>query len=66
MLYLLQNNIIYRMGSNIFATHSFLCYTFKSISRRYKTETEAYDFLSNLDITKVELEKTSIKLLRMH
>ena len=33
---------------------------------RFKTETEAYDFLSNLDITKTDLERTSIELLRMH
>lgn len=33
---------------------------------RFTTKEEAYSFLSELDITKLDLDKTAIKLLRMH
>ena len=32
---------------------------------RFKTEKEAYDFLYNLEISKSDLNNSSIKLLRM-
>ena len=33
---------------------------------KFKTSTDAYDFLKNIDITKEDLKYSSIVLLRMH
>tara|TARA_R100001143_G_scaffold60246_1_gene59591 strand:- start:2004 stop:2180 length:177 start_codon:yes stop_codon:yes gene_type:complete len=33
---------------------------------KFKTSTDAYDFLKNIDITREDLKYSSIVLLRMH